>query len=62
LFLEAPKIGRKKNIFNSKPIHKIIHWLDEIEIQIPIIITMIRRIRVGSHIKTRNELNISKED
>jgi hypothetical protein len=62
LFLDDPKIGRNENIFSSNPTQRISHWLDEIEIQIPIIIIMIRRTRVGSHIKTRSELNASKED
>lgn len=59
LFLVEPKIGRKANILSSRPTHIINHWLDEIETEIPKIIIRIRRVWVGSHIKTRNELNVS---
>lgn len=62
LLFAFPKIGRKANIFSSKPIHIINHWLDEIETIILNIIVEIRSVWVGSHIKTRNELNVSKED
>lgn len=56
-----PKIGRNANMLSSNPIHIINHWLDEIEIIILKSIVEIRSTWVGSHIKTRNELNVSKE-
>jgi hypothetical protein len=46
-------------MFSSRPAHIINHWLDEMVIRVPRIIVESITIRVGGHIKTRNELNVS---
>lgn len=58
---ELPRIGKNENMLSSRPSHSINHWFEEMVIIIPRIIKEMSIIRVGSHIKTRNESNVSKE-
>ena len=60
---EIEIMGRKENKFNSNANHKIIHWEDEIAINVLKIIEVEnKKINGKDDIKVRKEFNLSNLD